>query len=122
MWAWADMRKLKPIHDYRDTIDNDDEEHLEGMGPDHWERGINRKYLFAIWPEFSGDSADLDDELQGWEDFKEICDSGFDTTRYACEILKNTIEWVSNLPARRENLALCGHICDVVRMTTMCFA
>lgn len=28
-----------------------------------------------------------------WVDFIDICGSGFDTTGYACEILKRTVEW-----------------------------
>lgn len=92
-FIWADARKFQPVRGPRDTLDDDDKTMLNGIEGDQMDRGIDRKNIFAIWPEFSGLAEDLPDECAGWEDLAEICRLGFDTTRYACGILARTIEW-----------------------------
>lgn len=90
---WADTRKFQPVRGTRDTLNDDDMTMLDGIEGEHMDRSIDRKNIFAIWPEFSGLAEDLPEECAGWEDLVEICRLGFDTTRYACGILARTIEW-----------------------------
>lgn len=90
---WGDIRKYQPIRGPRDSLDDEERSMLSGITPDHIDRGVFRKNIFAIWPEFSGLENELDWECKMWDDLREICRLGFDTTRYACEILKHTIQW-----------------------------
>lgn len=61
---------------------------------------VHRRYLYSIWPEFSCLEADLDRISQTFAEMRELCRLGFDTTRYACEILKSTIQWHIESPFR----------------------
>ncbi|CAN8102336.1 unnamed protein product [Discula destructiva] len=88
-WAWADIRKTQPtrsaldeMEDERDQVSDEDKSY-----------GIKRKNLFALWPEFSGKEEDLDRISRSFEEMRKFCQLGFDSTRYACEILKRTIQW-----------------------------
>lgn len=49
--------------------------------------------MFAIWPEFSCREEDLERPTCRWTCVSTLVKTGFDTTRYVCEILKHTIEW-----------------------------
>lgn len=100
-WLWADIRKLRPIRGSRDSIRHQSEEEQE-LTKEDLDSGIDRKNLFAIWPEFSGLEDDLDMVSSNWEDMKQLCRAGFDSTRYVCGILERTIEWCI-MPAFRAN-------------------
>ncbi|CAN8101090.1 unnamed protein product [Discula destructiva] len=88
--AWADMRKLRPIRDRRDTMA--DPRNMK-QDPQATAAGVFRANMFSIWPEFSGLESDLDSVSRQWDDMIEICRAGFDTSRYAFEILQATVRW-----------------------------
>ncbi|KAJ4385473.1 hypothetical protein N0V93_009901 [Gnomoniopsis smithogilvyi] len=73
--VWADVRKLRPVEDSRGAT------------------GSRHSWKFYTSPDHDVDVEKLTGLVANWDDFVAICASGFDTTRYACEILKRTIEW-----------------------------
>lgn len=87
---WADVRKLRPIEDLRDLPR---EHRAQGVDDGHRQRGIHRKWRFALWPDATADPSQMAGLARLWDDFTSICESGFDTTPYVCEILSRTIEW-----------------------------
>lgn len=74
-WVWADVRKLRPVEDARGAT------------------GSRLTWKFCTSPDHEVDSASLTGLVREWIEFVDICKSGFDTTGYVCEILKQTIEW-----------------------------
>lgn len=91
-WIFGDIRKLRPVRGARDYYRRDQTQ-IDGLTQDDVDYGIYRKNLFYFWPEFSGLEADLDFVSQQWDEAREFCLINFDSTRYACEILKRTILW-----------------------------
>lgn len=91
MLAWLDLRKLRPVTDDRDTIEDPRGNDLKD--PEAVNEGIARAYYFSVWPEFSGLEADLGPLTRSWADMRELCRSGFDTSQYAFDILRATIQW-----------------------------
>lgn len=81
------IRKLRPVRDSRDTIAGDIDEDATDEEIDN---GLERKNFFSVWPEFSGREEDLDQASRSFEEMRELCETGFDSTRYACEILKRS--------------------------------
>lgn len=102
--SWADVRKLRPVDDARDTLE-DPENALKQ--PEASNAGIDRAYYFSIWPEFSGLEDDLDDLSYSWDDIREICRAGFDTTSYAFDILTATVRWEFSSQWRSGNIGGC---------------
>lgn len=103
------MRKLRPVEGYRD-LGARFRKGEEESDPDAAQRrrrlGIDRRWKFALWPD---EDADAEGETEtergrepqlltgaaaGWDEFRRICESGFDATPYACGILARCIEWV----------------------------
>lgn len=66
---------------------------MDGVSGEDESYGVDRQNFFALWPEFSGREEDLDRVSQSFDEMREFCKLGFDSTRYACEILKRTIQW-----------------------------
>lgn len=89
---FCDVRKLRPVRNWRDTLASEGTQ-FDGITDNERQNGVHRKNLFTVWPEFSGLAADLDPISASWDDMRGLCEAGFDTTRYACEILERTIEW-----------------------------
>lgn len=102
--AWADVRKLRPVTDTRDTLE-DPEGALKQ--PEASNAGIDRAYYFSMWPEFSGLEGDLDSLSQSWDDIREICQAGFDTSPYAFDILMATLRWEFSSQWRSGNICGC---------------
>lgn len=95
--VWADLRKLRPCRGLQDAMRrNGPDEHKAELSNSDIQLGIDRKNIFSIWPEFSGLEQDLDSISEQWDEMREICRRRFDSTRYACEILKRTILWDMN--------------------------
>lgn len=73
-YVWADIRKLRPVEDDR-AEDSDTT----------WE--------FKTSPDYPVDADKITGSATTMPSFMAICASGFDSTPYVCEILKQTIEW-----------------------------
>lgn len=89
VWAWADVRKIRPIRDYRDKIQDPTKDLIQ----EQRDMGITRASLHALWPDFVGELTELSHRDMRMDELVEIYETGFDTTRYVCEIVARTLEW-----------------------------
>ncbi|KAF3766937.1 hypothetical protein M406DRAFT_69114 [Cryphonectria parasitica EP155] len=89
-WAWADVRKLRPIHDARK---NSKRFSRDSLIQAQREAGISKTRRVALWPHRGEPGDELSGRELAWDELVQIYEKGFDTTRYACEILRRTIEW-----------------------------
>lgn len=102
MLAWLDIRKQRPVTGPRDPL-------TEPPGsikkPEATAAGVDRAYIFSVWPQFSNLEADLDAISATWADMQAFFrgarrtgnpgggDGGFDTSPYVMGILTEAIRW-----------------------------
>lgn len=82
-WAWADIYALRPV---RGPHEPTQQERTRQLGSGHWRRGVRQQEHFALW--LGGY-----DESNWFPEIRRLRAAGFDSVKYACEVLKRTIQW-----------------------------
>lgn len=85
--GWADIYRLQPLYDERRP---NQARRTASIGAEHLSRGIQEQEVFGVWLDENYDQANWFPEQT------ELYTAGFDSVKWACTLLKRTIQWEFN--------------------------